>query len=37
MVLRSDTAAVTVNSCSTKALHMTVSVRNTELAFEGEL
>lgn len=36
MLLRSDTAAVTFNSCSIIALHMTISVRNTELAFEGE-
>lgn len=36
MVLRSGTAAVTFNSCSTRALHMTISVRNTDLAFEGE-
>lgn len=36
MVLRSDTAAVTFNSCSARALHMTISARNTELAFEGE-
>lgn len=36
MVLRSDTAAVTFNSCSTRASHMTISARNTELAFEGE-
>lgn len=36
MVLRSGTAAVTFNSCSIRALHMTISVRNTDLAFKGE-
>lgn len=36
MILRSDTAAVTFNSCSTRALHMTISARNTELGFQGE-